>query len=93
MENLVIDMKRKCYLHFETKPTIPELDAFFRNCLQYEPILSTSYYFVIDTDVMDFPLRDYIRRFFNRYTYAFYTVTSGGVHHESRYIKTDSEEI
>ena len=82
-------MKRKCYLHFETKPTFPELDAFFTHCLQYEPVLSTSYYFVIDSDTIGVPLTDFVRGFFSRYTYALLVVSSSAVNRESRYVKTD----
>ena len=82
-------MKRKCYIHFENKPTFPELDKFFQHCLQYEPVLSTSYYFVIDSDSMDVPLKDFVRNFFSRYSYALLVVSSSAVNRESQYIKTD----
>ena len=82
-------MKRKCYIHFENKPTFPELDKFFQCCLQCEPVLSTSYYFVIDSAIMKVPLSDFVRDFFPRYTYALLVVSSASVNRESQYVKTD----
>ena len=82
-------MKRKCYIHFENKPTFPELDKFFQHCLQYEPVLSNSYYFVMDNDALTVPLRDFVREFFPRYTYALAVTSAVSINWEAQYIKTD----
>lgn len=78
------------YIHFETKPSFQELDVFFEKCVEYEPVLATSYYVVIDPDTAPISFPDFARQCFRRYRFVILPVGKQIYRYgETNYVKTD----
>ena len=82
-------LRDKYYIHFETKPTFPELDAFFSRCEQYEPVMATSYYVVPKMGNRRESFHYYAMSCFPRYRFVLCKASWLWEHGETGFIKTD----
>lgn len=84
------DKYKRYYIHFETKPSFDELDVLFKKCIQYEPVMATSYYLVIDPSAVPGFFHDFAKQCFPRYRFAIMPVGKAIYRYgESHYVKTD----
>lgn len=84
------DKNKRYYIHFETKPPFADLDVFFDKCLQYEPVMATSYKIVTEPSMKIETLFEFAEKCFNRYHFALMPTTKALYRHEeAEYIKAD----